>query len=98
MADASRDPTPSGWSDAFAALPLESPPASRWPQIAVSRHLAPLGPAGYGRRAVVQVDDEFFRGTAEDILLVNPADNLGLLLVDLPQPCPLPFALRERRC
>ena len=34
MADASRDPTPSGWSDAFAALPLESPPASRWPQIA----------------------------------------------------------------
>ena len=34
MADASRDPTPSGWSDAFAVLPLESPPASRWPQIA----------------------------------------------------------------
>ncbi len=34
MADASRDPTPPGWSDAFAALPLESPPASRWPQIA----------------------------------------------------------------
>jgi hypothetical protein len=34
MADASRDPTPAGWSDAFAALPLESPPASRWPQIA----------------------------------------------------------------
>lgn len=34
MADASRDPTPSGWSDAFAALPLESPPVSRWPQIA----------------------------------------------------------------
>ena len=34
MADASRNPTPSGWSDAFAALPLESPPASRWPQIA----------------------------------------------------------------
>lgn len=34
MADASRDPTPSGWSDAFATLPLESPSASRWPQIA----------------------------------------------------------------
>jgi hypothetical protein len=34
MADASRNPTPSGWSDAFAALPLESPPASRWPQVA----------------------------------------------------------------
>lgn len=34
MADASRDPTPSGWGDAFAALPLESPPASRWPHIA----------------------------------------------------------------
>ena len=34
MADASRDPTPSGWSDAFAALPLETPPVSRWPQIA----------------------------------------------------------------
>ncbi len=34
MADASRDPTPSGWSDAFAALPQESPPASQWPQIA----------------------------------------------------------------
>lgn len=34
MADASRDPTPAGWGNAFAALPLESPPASRWPQIA----------------------------------------------------------------
>ncbi len=34
MADASRDPTPAGWDEAFAALPLESPPASRWPQLA----------------------------------------------------------------
>lgn len=44
MADASRDPTPSGWGDAFAALPLESPPASRWPQIA-ARLDAPARPA-----------------------------------------------------
>lgn len=44
MADASRDPTPSGWSDAFAALPLESPSASRWPQIA-ARLDAPARPA-----------------------------------------------------
>ena len=43
MADASRDPTPSGWSDAFAALPLESPSASRWPQIA-ARLDAPARP------------------------------------------------------
>ncbi len=34
MADASHDLTPAGWGDAFAALPLESPPASRWPSIA----------------------------------------------------------------
>ncbi len=44
MADASRDPTPSGWGDAFAALPLESPPASRWPQVA-ARLDAPARPA-----------------------------------------------------
>ena len=44
MADASRDPTTSGWSDAFAALPLESPSASRWPQIA-ARLDAPARPA-----------------------------------------------------
>ncbi len=44
MADASRDPTPSGWSDAFAALPLESPSASRWPQVA-ARLNAPAKPA-----------------------------------------------------
>lgn len=44
MADASRDPMPSGWGDAFAALPLESPPASRWPQIA-ARLDAPARPA-----------------------------------------------------
>lgn len=33
MADASRDTAPSGWGDAFAALPLDAPPASRWPAI-----------------------------------------------------------------
>jgi hypothetical protein len=36
MADASRPPpssTPPAWGDLFAALPLEAPPASRWPQI-----------------------------------------------------------------
>jgi hypothetical protein len=35
MADASRPPSspPPGWGELFAALPLESPPASRWPQI-----------------------------------------------------------------
>ena len=49
MADASRDPTPSGWSDAFAALPLESPSASRWPQIA-ARLDAPARPARKPRR------------------------------------------------
>lgn len=30
MADASRHTPPPDWRDAFAALPLESPPASRW--------------------------------------------------------------------
>lgn len=45
MADASRNPTPSDWSDAFAALPLESPPASRWPQVA-----ARLDAAGHPER------------------------------------------------
>lgn len=40
MADASRFPHPTGsnppgWDDAFAALPLEAPPASAWPAIAV---------------------------------------------------------------
>lgn len=49
MADASRDPTPSGWSDAFAALPLESPPASRWSQIA-ARLDAPGHPERKPRR------------------------------------------------
>jgi len=49
MADASRDPTPSGWGDAFAALPLESPSASRWPQIA-ARLDAPARPARRPRR------------------------------------------------
>jgi hypothetical protein len=44
MADASRDPTPSGWGEAFAALPLESPPAARWPQIA-ARLDGPARPA-----------------------------------------------------
>jgi hypothetical protein len=36
MADASRPPPsyPSDWGTAFAALPQEAPPASRWPQIA----------------------------------------------------------------
>lgn len=39
MADASRSPNPTGsnppsWSDVFAALPLEAPPASAWPAIA----------------------------------------------------------------
>jgi hypothetical protein len=34
MADASRPPpSPPAWSDVFAALPQETPPASRWPQI-----------------------------------------------------------------
>lgn len=33
MADASRHTPPSNWGDAFAAVPLESPPASRWPAI-----------------------------------------------------------------
>lgn len=33
MADASRSPNPPDWGDVFAALPLEAPPASRWPQI-----------------------------------------------------------------
>lgn len=36
MADASRPPPSSpspGWGDLFATLPLEAPPASRWPQI-----------------------------------------------------------------
>ena len=35
---------PAGWGDVFAALPLESPPASRWPQIA-ARLDAPARPA-----------------------------------------------------
>ncbi len=39
MADASRfphapDAKPSGWGDVFAALPLQAPPASRWPGVA----------------------------------------------------------------
>lgn len=33
MADASRHTFPSGWGDAFAALPPEAPPASCWPAI-----------------------------------------------------------------
>lgn len=33
MADASRDTSPPGWGDIFAALPLETPPTSRWPAI-----------------------------------------------------------------
>lgn len=33
MADASRAPSPSHWADAFAALPMDAPPASRWPAI-----------------------------------------------------------------
>lgn len=33
MADASRDTPPPGWGDAFAALPQQAPPASRWPAI-----------------------------------------------------------------
>jgi hypothetical protein len=38
MADASRfphstDSNPPGWDDAFAALPLEAPPASAWPEL-----------------------------------------------------------------
>lgn len=33
MADASREPPAHGWGDVFAALPLESPPESRWPQL-----------------------------------------------------------------
>jgi hypothetical protein len=33
MADASRHTPPSNWGDAFAAVPLESPPASRWSAI-----------------------------------------------------------------
>ena len=33
MADASRNTPPTGWGDAFAALPLESPPVSRWSAI-----------------------------------------------------------------
>lgn len=36
MADASRPPPsspPPAWGDLFATLPLEAPPASRWPQI-----------------------------------------------------------------
>lgn len=49
MADASRDPTPFGWGDAFAALPLESPSASRWSQIA-ARLDAPARPARKPRR------------------------------------------------
>jgi hypothetical protein len=34
MADASRPSNPPGWSDVFAALPLEAPPISRWPELA----------------------------------------------------------------
>lgn len=39
MADASRfthpsDANPPGWGDVFAALPLQAPPASRWPGLA----------------------------------------------------------------
>lgn len=33
MADASRHTSPSGWGDAFAALPPETPPTSCWPAI-----------------------------------------------------------------
>lgn len=43
MADASRSAhstgsNPSDWSDVFAALPLEAPPASAWPAIAAQLH------------------------------------------------------------
>lgn len=41
MADASLTPNPSGWSDAFAALPLEAPPTSRWPAIAAQLDVQP---------------------------------------------------------
>ncbi len=34
MADASRFSIPHSWGDAFAALPLEAPPMSRWPDVA----------------------------------------------------------------
>jgi hypothetical protein len=34
MADATRSPNPCSWSDVFATLPLEAPPASVWPAIA----------------------------------------------------------------
>src|SRR5690606_7527424 len=51
------------------------------------RRVAPFGAlgAGYGRHAVVEVDGEFPRRASEDILLVDPADDLGFLLVDLAQ-------------
>ena len=38
MADASRYPTPPNWQEAFAALPMEAPPTSRWPAIDAARH------------------------------------------------------------
>lgn len=46
MADASRHTPPPDWRDAFAALPLESPPASRWSAIdaALDRNDAPASP------------------------------------------------------
>lgn len=60
MADASRPPPsspPPAWGDLFAALPLEAPPASRWPQIeaqlgahADARAIARPRPDAYGTR------------------------------------------------
>ncbi len=41
MADASRFSTPHSWGGAFAALPLETPPVSRWPDVAAQLNAQP---------------------------------------------------------
>lgn len=52
MADASRDVPPPGWGDAFAALPLDAPPVSRWPAIEAALDDAAVdeGDASHARR------------------------------------------------
>jgi hypothetical protein len=49
MADASRHTPPPDWRDAFAALPLEPPPASRWPSIDDALDGAADAPASHER-------------------------------------------------
>ena len=51
MADASRHTPPPDWRDAFAALPLEAPPASRWPAIDAALDGIDDAPASTGRVA-----------------------------------------------